>query len=82
MGDQWDPNLFQNPLEHGAGGSRRRLLGFSTSLRFYPEIRFHGGNGAPSPLFGAFRLMNVKFFARFPRTPWSCVFGEGSDYLY
>lgn len=46
---------------------------FSNVAAFLAQDLFHEGNGAPSSLFRAFRLMNVKFFARFQGTPWSCV---------
>lgn len=69
----------------GTLGDRGLLCGVSVFIEvasFLAGDPFHEGNGAPSPLFRAFRLMNAKFFAFFPRTPWSCVLGKGLSYLY
>lgn len=49
---------------------------FSNVAAFLAQDLFHEGNGAPSSLFRAFRLVNVKFFAHFQRTPWSCFLGK------
>ena len=70
--DQWDSNLFLNFLERWAIGTYPWWFGFTEVAAFLAGDPFHEGNGVPSPLFRAFRLMNVKFFAFFARTPWIC----------
>lgn len=64
------------------GTSLSSCISFPNVSAFLAQDPFHKRNGTPSPLFRAFRLMNVKFFARFQLTPWSCVLGQGPGYLY
>lgn len=65
----------------GEGGFVVVFWFFQRRCFFSPKISSHEENGAPSSLFRAFRLVNVKFFARYQSTPWSC-FGKGPGYLY
>lgn len=55
------------------GASLSSCFSFPTVPAFLAQDLFHKRNGTPSPLFRAFRLMNVKFFALFQLIPWSCL---------
>lgn len=50
------------------GPSLSWCFSFTGVAAFLNQDLFHEGSGAPTPLFHAFRLVNVKFFARFTRT--------------
>lgn len=50
---------------------------FASVAAFVAQDPFHEGNGAPSPLFRAFRLVNMHFLLAFHALPWSRVFRKG-----
>lgn len=81
-GDQWDPDLFGNPLERGGGGALlSSRFSFASVAAFFAQDPFHEGNGAPSPLFHACRLVNMKFLLAFHALR-GAVLRKGPCYLY
>lgn len=76
VGGPVGPELDLKSAGTWVGEALSSCFSFSNVAAFLAQDLFHEGNGAPSSLFRAFRLMNVKFFARFQGTPWSCVLGK------
>lgn len=70
------PELLLLRGNMGEGASLWSGFSFPNVAAFLARDPFHEGNGVPSPLFRAIRLVNMKFFACLPRTPWSCVLGK------
>lgn len=74
-GDPAGPELVLKPAGTWVrGASLPSCFSFLNVAAFVvAAIPSHEGNGAPSPLFRAFGLVNVKFCALFPSPRWRVV---------
>lgn len=74
--DWWDPNSGYILCSVEPGLLLSSSCSFSDVAALLPQDPFQGGNGAPSPLFRVFGLVNVGGgLLAFPRFP-SSLFGE------